>query len=119
MILYNLSTVIRTEDIRGKIHLDKLINDLQDKVNKQKTIIENLKRQYINKDEFNTKLKEKGDVLKRQMAFSLQKKIDEQTEMLDLKDKKIEKLKNEVDQMKGKFENLKFNLILRIKRSIN
>ena len=57
-------------------------------------------------------MKEKGDVLKRQMAFSLQKKIDEQTEMLDLKDKKIEKLKNEVDQMKGKFEILEvqFNI---------
>lgn len=38
------STVIRTEDIRGKIPLDKSVNDLQDKVNKQKTIIENLKR---------------------------------------------------------------------------
>ena len=35
MILYNLSTVIRTEDIRGKIPLDKLVNDLQDKVNKK------------------------------------------------------------------------------------
>jgi chromosome segregation protein len=107
------SIVIRTEDFRDKPPLDTLVKELQNKVNKQKSTIENLKQEYINASEFDDKLKEKEKAIERRMAFSMQTQIDDQAKIIELKNQEIEALINEVDNVNKKFE--VFEIQLKIK----
>ncbi|MFX1488461.1 MAG: hypothetical protein ACFFBI_04895 [Promethearchaeota archaeon] len=107
------SIVIRTEDFRDKTPLDTLVKELQNKVNKQKSTIENLKQEYINASEFDDKLKEKEKAIERRMAFSMQTQIDDQAKIIELKNQEIEALINEVDNLNKKFE--VFEIQLKIK----
>lgn len=107
------SIVIRTEDFRDKTPLDTLVKELQNKVNKQKSTIENLKQEYINASEFDDKLKEKEKAIERRMAFSMQTQIDDQAKIIELKSQEIEALINEVDNLNKKFE--VFEIQLKIK----
>jgi len=104
------STVIRTESLRSKPPLDVLVKELQNKVNKYKSIIEQLKRESINVSDFDSKLKEKEDAIERKMAYSLQAQVDEQTKIIDFKNKELEALKKEVEKMKRKFEVLEVQI---------
>jgi chromosome segregation protein len=104
------SKVIRTEDIRSKSPLEILVKDLQDKVNKQKSMIQNLKREYIDVSEFDSKIKKKEEAIERKMAYLLQTQIDDQREIIESKNKKIEDLKIEAEDMKNKVEVLEVQL---------
>lgn len=104
------STVIRTESLRSKPPLDVLVKELQNKVNKYKSIIDQLKRESINVSDFDSKLKEKEDAIERKMAYSLQAQVDEQTKIIDFKNKKLEVLKKEVEKMKRKFDVLEVQI---------
>ncbi|MFX1478770.1 MAG: hypothetical protein ACFFCI_11630, partial [Promethearchaeota archaeon] len=104
------SIVIRTEDFRDKTPLDTLVKELQNKVNTQKSTIENLKQEYINASEFDDKLKEKEKAIERRMAFSMQTQIDDQAKIIELKNQEIETLINEVDNLNKKFEILEIQL---------
>ncbi|MFX1344876.1 MAG: hypothetical protein ACFFBC_05970 [Promethearchaeota archaeon] len=104
------SNVIRMEDIRSKPPLEILVKDLQDKVNKQKSMIDNLKREYIDVSEFDTKIKEKEEAIERRMAYLLQTQIDDQGKIIDSKNKRIDDLNIEVDNLKNKIEVLEVQL---------
>ncbi|MFW9877446.1 MAG: hypothetical protein ACFFG0_30540, partial [Candidatus Thorarchaeota archaeon] len=90
--------------------LEILLKDLQDKVNKQKSMIENLKREYIDVSEFDSKIKEKEEVIERRMAYVLQTQIDDQKKIIETKNKEIEDLKIDVKYTKNKVEVLEVQL---------
>ncbi|MHA2281862.1 MAG: hypothetical protein ACXAC5_13545 [Promethearchaeota archaeon] len=104
------SNVIRTENLRSKPPLEILVKDLQDKVNKQKSIIEILRRESIDVSEFDTKVKEKEEAIERKMANFLQTQIDDQTKTIRLKNEEIEELKMEVDNTKSKLDVLEVQI---------
>lgn len=104
------STVIRTESLRTKTPLEVLVKELQDKVNKYKSIIEQLKRESIDISEFDSKLKEKEVAIERKMAYSLQAQIDEEKKIIDLKNKELEVLKREGERMKRNLEVLEVQI---------
>jgi chromosome segregation protein len=110
------SNVIRTEDIRSKPPLEILVKDLQDKVNKQKSMIESLKREYIDVSEFDKKIKEKEDAIERKMANFLQTQIDDQGKIIESKNKEIDDLKTNVENMKNKVEVLEVQLNMKDQR---
>ncbi|MHA1985333.1 MAG: hypothetical protein ACW98D_01725 [Promethearchaeota archaeon] len=100
------SSVIRIEDIRSKPPLETLVNELQDKVNKYRLLINQLRRESINVSEFDSKLKQKEDAIERRMVYSLQAQIDEQTEVIDSKNNEMEILKNKYEKIIRKFDAL-------------
>ena len=104
------SNVIRTESLRSKTPLEVLVKELQDKVNKYKSIIEQLKRESIDVSEFDSKLKEKEVAIERKMAYSLQAQLDEQKKMSDSKNKELEALKRESERMKRNLEVLEVQI---------
>lgn len=57
------TSVIRVEDIRKKLPLNALVADLQDKVNKQKSVINNLKYQLRETAEISQKLKGRDEII--------------------------------------------------------
>ena len=57
------TSVIRVEDLRKKPPLNALVADLQDKVNKQKSIINSLEYQLKETTEISQKLKERDEVI--------------------------------------------------------
>ncbi|MFX0029240.1 MAG: hypothetical protein ACFE8B_08525 [Candidatus Hermodarchaeota archaeon] len=57
------SSVIRVEDFREKQPLNALVADLQNKVNKQKSVINNLEYQLKESAEFTQKLLEKDEII--------------------------------------------------------
>jgi len=110
------SNVIRMEDIRSKPPLEILVKDLQDKVNKQKSMIENLKREYVDVSEFDTKIKEKEEAIERRMAYLLQTQIDDQGKIIETKNLEIEDLKSEAENLKNKVEVLEVQLNIKDQR---
>ena len=110
------STVIRTESLRSSPPLEVLVKELQDKVNKYKSLIKQSKRESINVSDFDSKLKEKEEAMERKMAYSLQAQVDEQTKIIDSKNKELEVLKIEVEKMKRKFEVLEVQIKIKDKK---
>jgi len=104
------SNVIRTEDLRAKPPLETLVKELQDKVNKQKSLLESLKSESIELSEFDDKVKEKEKAIERRMANFLQAQIDEQAKIIESKNKEIEDLKKDSEKMKGKLEVLEVQM---------
>ncbi len=98
------SSVIRIENLRSKPPLEVLVNELQDKVNKYKLLIDQLKKESIDVSEFDTKLKKKEEAIERRMAYSLQAQIDEQTKIIDSKNNELEILKNENEKLIRKLD---------------
>ena len=74
------SSVIRVEDLREKAPLNILVKELQDKINKQESLIRKLKRQNTGKNEFDEILEEKDEVIE-----NLNLKLSELTEKLQSK----------------------------------
>ncbi|MHA1913415.1 MAG: hypothetical protein ACW986_10890 [Promethearchaeota archaeon] len=115
--MHTESNVIRTEDLRAKPPLETLVKDLQDKVNKQKSLLENLKSESIDLSEFDDKVKEKEKAIERRMANFLQAQIDDQTKIIELKNKEIEELKKDAELMKGKLEVIEVQMKIKDQRS--
>ena len=76
------SSVIRVEDLRDKQPLNILVKELQDKINKQESIIKRFKRSG------------KGE-------------IEDNTELIEEKEKEIENLKREISSLNRKLEEVK------------
>jgi chromosome segregation ATPase len=100
------SSVIRVENLRSKPPLEALVNELQDKVNKYKSLIDQLRRESIDVSEFDSKLKQQEEALERRMAYSLQAQIDEQTKIIDSKNDELDILKNKFEKLKRKLDGL-------------
>ena len=77
--IYKETSVIRVEDLRKKPPLNALVADLQDKVNKQKSIIKKLEYQLKDAAEFEEKLNEKDNTLEiyKSEINELNQKINE------------------------------------------
>ena len=56
-------SVIRVEDLREKSPLNALVAELQDKVNKQKSLINELNRKVKHSEKFNERLKDKDNII--------------------------------------------------------
>jgi len=107
------STVINIEDLKASQPLEALVKELQEKVNKQKSIIDNIKRQYIDKKEFNAKIKEKEKVIEKRLALSMQKQIDNQKEIIKSQKKTIEDLHKVNEKIKKRIDT--FEIQIKIK----
>ena len=77
--IYKETSVIRVEDLRKKPPLNALVADLQDKVNKQKSIIKKLEYQLKDAAEFEEKLNEKDNTIEiyKSEINELNQKINE------------------------------------------
>ena len=104
------SIVINTEDLRKNEPLEILVKELQDKVNKQKSTIHNLQRDHIDLNEFNDKLKEQEKVIEKKLAFSMQKQIDNQKEIIKTQKNTIEDLQKENEKIKKRIDTLEIQL---------
>lgn len=117
-ITHKESSVIRVEDLRKKAPLNVLVADLQDKVNKQKSLINKLEYQLKDAAEFNEKLKEKDDTIDiyKSEINELNQKIHElssasQNESSDSMTKKlIEDLQKQLNKSKRQILDLKQKL---------
>jgi len=74
------SSVISVEDIRkkDKLPLNNLLHELQDKLNKQESLIRRLKRKDLGSDEYNLKIREKDEKIEL-----LTNKITDLTEKIE------------------------------------
>ncbi len=104
------STVINIEDLKTSQPLEALVKELQGKVNKQKSIIDNIKRQYIDTSEFNDKIKEKEKVIEKRLALSMQKQIDNQKEIINSQKKTIEDLQKVNENIKKRIDTLEIQI---------
>jgi len=112
------SSVIRVEDIRESPPLNSLVADLQDKVNKQKSLINKLEYQLKEAAEFDEKLKERNDAIEiyKSEINELNEKINElnsvsQNESSDSITKKlIEDLQSQLNKSKRQIMDLKQEL---------
>ncbi|MFW9823564.1 MAG: hypothetical protein ACFFE4_11540 [Candidatus Thorarchaeota archaeon] len=96
------SSVIRIE--RSKPPLETLVNDLQDKVNKYKLLIDQLRRESVDITDFDSELKKKEEAIERRMAYSLQAQVDELTKEIDAKKESMELLKIENENLIRKLD---------------
>lgn len=104
------SIVINTEDLRVKQPLEVLVKELQDKVNKQKSIIRKMKREYIDKNEFNERLKGKEEILEKKLALAMQKQMDNQKDIIKTQKKTIEDLQNIYENIKRRIDTLEIQI---------
>ncbi|MFX0041780.1 MAG: hypothetical protein ACFE8L_02610 [Candidatus Hodarchaeota archaeon] len=106
------SSVIRIEDLKPKSPLNALVNELQDKVNKQRSTINDLKRQVDDKAEISEILKEKEEeiaTLKSDISKlnqSLIKAADGDKESASIQKTLIDDLQNELNKSKRKIQDL-------------
>ncbi|MFX0005703.1 MAG: hypothetical protein ACFFA7_00760 [Promethearchaeota archaeon] len=104
------SIVINTEDLRKNQPLEILVKELQDKVNKQKSIIHNLQREHIDLNEFNDRLKEQEKLIEKKLAFSMQKQIDNQKDIIKTQKNTIEDLQKENEKIKKRIDTVEIQL---------
>ena len=104
------SNIIRPEDIRSKPPLEILVKELQDKVNRQKSIIESIKRESVDISEFDTIVKEKEEAIERKMAYLLQAQIDELTKLTESRNEEIKNFQQETKSLQSKLEVLEVQL---------
>lgn len=106
------SSVIRIEDLKPKSPLNTLVNELQDKVNKQRSTINDLKRQVDAKAEISEILKEKEEeiaTLKSDISKlnqSLIKAADGDKESASIQKTLIEDLQNQLNKSKRQVQDL-------------
>lgn len=112
------TSVIRVEDFREKRPLNALVADLQDKVNKQKSMMNNLEYQLKELAEFKQKIIEKDEIIEvyKSEINDLNQKIKEISSMSQDKGKDsitknlIEDLQNQLNKSKREIINLKQKL---------
>ncbi|MFW9951672.1 MAG: hypothetical protein ACFFKA_16270, partial [Candidatus Thorarchaeota archaeon] len=117
------SSVISVEELREKekTPLNLLLHDLQDKINKQESIIRRLKSKDIGSEEFNEKLMQKDkeiEMLTDQIA-DLKDKLEKKPSHIDVKPEKtnggiskslLEELQNSLNKVKRQNDDLKKKL---------
>ena len=119
------SSVIRVEDLRSKPPLNVLVKELQDTVNKQRSLINRLKSENVGIREFSEKLKEKDEeieILKSEILDLNQKLKDLGSESEDrsgdsITKKLIEDLQGQLNKTKRQATELKKKLEKSDKRS--
>jgi len=106
------SSVIRIEDLKPKSPLNALVNELQDKINKQSSTINDLKRQVDDKAEISGILKEKEEeiaTLKSDISKLNQSLInvaDGDKESTSIQKTLIEDLQNQLNKSKRQVQDL-------------
>ncbi len=106
------SSVIRIEDLKPKSPLNTLVNELQDKINKQRSSINDLKRQVDKKAEISVILKEKEEeiaTLKSDISKLNQSLIngaDGDKESASIQKTLIEELQNQLNKSKKQVQDL-------------
>lgn len=106
------SSVIRIEDLKPKSPLNTLVNELQDKINKQRSTINDLKRQVDKKAEISKILKEKEEeiaTLKSDISKLNQSLIngaDGDKESASIQKTLIEDLQNQLNKSKRQVQDL-------------
>lgn len=106
------SSVIRIEDLKPKSPLNTLVNELQDKINKQRSSINDLKRQVDKKAEISVILKEKEEeiaTLKSDISKLNQSLIngaDGDKESASIQKTLIEDLQNQLNKSKKQVQDL-------------
>ncbi|MHA1477592.1 MAG: hypothetical protein ACTSPU_05270 [Promethearchaeota archaeon] len=117
------SSVIDVDELREKEKspLNSLLQELQDKINKQESIIRRLKSKDIGSDEFNEKIREKDEeieVLTDQIA-DLKENLEKKPTQIEAKPKKtkggiskslLEDLQNNLNKVKRQNDNLRKKL---------
>ncbi len=119
------SSVIRVEDIRSKPPLNALVKDLQEKINKQQSLISKLRAYKVNSEGFDEKLKEKEkniEILKSEILEFNQKIKDFSTASDNKKGdsltkKLIEDLQQQLNKSKRQITELKQKLEKSVKKS--
>jgi len=119
------SSVIRVEDLRSKPPLNALVKDLQEKINKQQSLISKLKAYKAGSEDFDEKLKEKEEEiesLKLEILELNQKIKDFSTASDDKKGdsiakKLIEDLQQQLNKSKRQVTELKQKLEISVKKS--
>ena len=119
------SSVIRVEDLREKPPLNALVKELQDKVNKQKSLINQLKQQTKETAELNEKIKEKEDFIEsyKLEISELNQKLKDLSSTAESKNgdsiakKLIEDLQNQLNKTKRQVIELKQKLTKYEKKS--
>ena len=121
------SSVIRVEDLRSKSPLNALVKDLQDTVNKQRSLIKKLRIDVARNDKFNEELKSKNEEiesLKSEILSVNQKLKDLSTASEDksgasITTKLIDDLQNQLNKSKRQITSLKQKLSKSNKKSNN
>jgi len=117
------SSVINVDELREKEKspLNSLLQELQDKINKQESIIRRLKSKDIGSDEFNEKIREKDEeieVLTDQIA-DLKENLEKKPTQIEVKPKKtkggiskslLEDLQNNLNKVKRQNDDLRKKL---------
>ena len=117
------SSVINVDELREKEKspLNSLLQELQDKINKQESIIRRLKSKDIGSDEFNEKIREKDEeieVLTDQIA-DLKENLEKKPTQIEAKPKKtkggiskslLEDLQNNLNKVKRQNDDLRKKL---------
>jgi len=112
------SSVIRVEDIRKKSPLNALVKDLQDTVNKQRSLIKKLRSDIARNDKFNEKLKIKNEEIEylKSEILSVNQKLKDLSAASDNKSrasittKLIDDLQNQLNKSKRQIISLKQKL---------
>ncbi|MFX1476886.1 MAG: hypothetical protein ACFFCI_02025 [Promethearchaeota archaeon] len=112
------SSVIRVEDFREKSPLNVLVKDLQEKVNKQKSLINQLELEVESASEFHEKLKEKENIIEdyKLEISDLNQKLQDLSTTSESKGsnsvakKLIEDLQNQLNKSKRQVLDLKQKL---------
>ena len=123
--IHEVSNVIRVEDLRKKPPLNVLVKDLQEKVNKQKSVINQLRYEVKQAEEFNEKIKEYENTIETYNLEinSLNQKLKELSSPSDSESgdsvakRLIEDLQKQLNKSKREILNLKQKLSKKSKKS--
>ncbi|MFX0019841.1 MAG: hypothetical protein ACFFAK_02320 [Promethearchaeota archaeon] len=85
-LLEKSTSVIRVEDLREKAPLNNLVKELQDKINKQESLIRKLKIQNIGKSDFNEVLRKKEEEIESLIlqVTELNQKLEKSESVLEI-----------------------------------
>ncbi|MFX1500349.1 MAG: hypothetical protein ACFFDH_05210 [Promethearchaeota archaeon] len=117
----NESSVIRVEDFRNKTPLNALVKDLQEKINKQESLIHKLRNEIASNKDFDKKLNEKDkeiSILKTEIN-ELNRKIKEFSTVANDNEGDIltKKLVDDLQQQLNKYKRKVSNLTLKLEES--
>ena len=117
------ASVISVEELREKekVPLNLLLQDLQDKINKQESIIKRLKSKDIGSDEFNEKMREKDEKIEglADQIADLKENLEKKPTKIEVKSKKtneaisknlLEDLQNNLNKVKRQNDELRKKL---------
>ncbi|NVM37300.1 MAG: hypothetical protein HWN81_17010 [Candidatus Lokiarchaeota archaeon] len=121
----NESSVIRVEDLRSKPPLNALVKDLQEKINKQQSLLSKLRANKVGNEDFDEKLKEKEEEIEnlKLEILELNQKIKDFSIASDDKKgdsitkKLIEDLQQQLNKSKRQVTELKQKLEKSVKAS--